>query len=248
MQARMSSSRYPGKVLKPILDKPMIWHQWERTKRATSIDKLILATSTDSSDDVLAAYFTTRKESVFRGSLQNVLSRYYECAVLHQPTHVIRLTADCPLTDPGVIDDVVKTHLKQNNDYTSNQLYPVGISVEVMRFEVLQAAYQEAALRSQREHVTLYIYQHPERFKIGRVDSCDDLSHLRWTVDYAEDFEFVSRVYEALYPEHPHFDMQAILQLLKRQPELIQLNSHFQRNAGLIKSLENDGLMLASDT
>ena len=224
-QARMSSSRCPGKVLKSILGYPMAWHQWERMQRAQSLDQSILATSIDSSDDPLAEYFTQNNQLVFRGSLNNVLNRYYECAQYYQATHVVRLTADCPLIDPAIIDKTVEYHLKNNNDYTSSSLFPVGMSVEVCRFKVLETAYYEAKLRSQREHVTLFIYQHPELFKLGKLLNKEDLSHLRLTVDYPEDFELVVQIYQKLYPQNPHFTMNDVLTLLKEEPELIKINA-----------------------
>lgn len=246
-QARMSSSRCPGKVLKPIMGSPMAWHQWERTQKAHSLDHCILATSTDSSDDVLANYFSTHNQPVFRGSLNNVLNRYYECAKAQKATHVVRLTADCPLIDPAIIDRTVETHLQNNNDYTSIAHFPVGLSVEVCRFSILEQAYYEAKLRSQREHVTLFIHQQPELFKLEFIYNKEDLSYLRWTVDYPEDFEFVKQVYQHLYPQKSNFNMADVLQLLKEQPELIKINAHMKHNEGLIKSLNEDVTMTYLD-
>lgn len=242
----MSSSRYPGKVLKPILDYPMAWHQWERTKRAQSLDHCILATSTDSSDDHLVEYFTKNNQAVFRGSLNNVLNRYYKCAQHYQASHVVRLTADCPLIDPSIIDRTVEVHLKNDNDYTSSSLFPVGMSVEVVRFSVLEKAYYEAQLCSQREHVTLFIYRHPELFKLGKFIHIEDLSHLRWTVDYPEDFEFVLQIYQNLYPDNPQFTMKDVLNLLEEQPNLIKINAHMEHN-GMQKSLAEDCRMTYLD-
>lgn len=246
-QARVSSTRCPGKVLKPILNHPMAWHQLERSKRARLIDQSILATSNDASDDVLADYFNKHHEVVYRGSLNNVLNRYYECAKHYQATHIVRLTADCPLIDPEVIDQTIACHLEQHNDYTSTQQFPIGISVEVFRFEALEIAYYEANLSSQREHVTLFLYQHPERFKIGAFSSKQDLSHLRWTVDYPEDFEFVTQIYQRLYPEKRNFNNADVLALLEQHPELSQLNAHIKPNEGLIKSLAEDKPMSYQD-
>lgn len=246
-QARMSSTRCPGKVLKPLLDRTMIWHQWQRTEQAKSIDKFILATSTDKSDDSLADCFNLEKKLVFRGSLTNVLNRYYECARTYKATHIVRLTADCPLTDPVIIDKTVEFHFANNNDYTITHHFPVGISVEVCSFQALETAYYEAKLSSQREHVTLFIYQHPELFKLGKFSNKEDLSHLRWTVDYPEDFDFVSQVYKRLYPHNPKFNMQDVLHLLETNPELIEINKHMKHNEGLIKSLNEDRKMTYLD-
>ncbi len=171
----------------------MSWLQFQRTKGAKMIDHCVLATSTDPSDDVLADYFTQHQESVYRGSLNNVLSRYYNCAKEYGAQHVVRITADCPLMDPEIIDKVVTAHLEQGNDYTAMKNFPVGLSVEVCTFTALEKTYYEANLRSQREHVTLYIYKHPELFKINRVVHEPNLAHLRWTVDHKEDFIFVTK-------------------------------------------------------
>ena len=242
-QGRMTSSRLPGKVLKPILGHPMAWHQLQRTKQAKQLDKSIFATSTEKSDDVLAEFFIQCNEPIYRGSLNNVLSRYYHCAKEYNPTHVIRLTADCPLIDPLLIDQVIQQHLTDNNDYTGIANYPIGLSVEMMKFSVLEAAYYEAQLRSEREHVTPFIGKHPERFKIGRVTYKENLSHLRWTVDYEEDFILVSRIYETLYPDNPEFRMSDVLSVLDKHPDWTKLNAHFDPREGIKKSVAQDGEM-----
>jgi spore coat polysaccharide biosynthesis protein SpsF len=175
-----------------------------------------------------------------------VLNRYYECAKLYNAKHLVRLTADCPLTDPEIIDKTVEYHLKNKNDFTTTHLFPVGISVEVFTFKALEEAYFEAKLSSQREHVTLFIYSHPERFKLGKFSNKEDLSDLRWTVDYQEDFDFVSQVYEKLYPQTPNFTMLDVLHLLEKHPELIKINQHMQHN-GLLKSLNEDREMTYLD-
>lgn len=246
-QARMSSSRFPGKVLKPICGYPMSWLQWERTKRARLIDQCVLATSEDESDDPLSTYFIRNNQLVFRGSLNNVLNRYYECAKQYKATHIVRLTADCPLIDPFIIDKTIEYHLKNENDYTCNSRFPIGMSVEVFRFTVLEKAYYEAKLRSQREHVTLFIYQHPELFKLGQWINTHDLSQMRWTVDYPEDFELVSYIFEKLYPQNPCFSLNDVLTVIENSPQLIKINAHIEHNQGLLKSLNNDYKMTYLD-
>jgi spore coat polysaccharide biosynthesis protein SpsF len=239
-QARMSSSRLPGKVLKPILGYPMAWHQLQRTKRAKYLDRCIMATSTDPTDDILANYFIQQKETVYRGSLNNVLTRYYECAKHYGASHIVRLTADCPMLDPLVIDKVIIHHLENNNDYTSTHNYPRGIGAEVCTFAALQKAYFEANIRAQREHVTVFLYQNPTLFKLGGLSYKEDLSSQRWTVDYKEDFDFTTQVYEALYPANPNFNMEDIISLLHKHPELTQLNAHCKQNTVLGTPLAQD--------
>jgi len=240
LQARISSTRLPGKVLKPILGIPMLLHQIKRIQRAKLVDKLIVATSLEQADDELENMCKGNGIQCFRGSLEDVLERFYQAAKLFKPEHIVRLTGDCPLTDPEIIDQVIEVHLRGNFDYTSNALeptYPDGLDVEVLRFSVLERARQEATLSSQREHVTLYIYQNPLEFKIGVVKGKTDLSALRWTVDEPQDFALVKDVYEFLYPQNPNFTTKDILEYINIHSELKEINNGFVRNEGLTKSL-----------
>ena len=187
LQARVTSTRLPNKVLAPILGQPMLARQIERLRRATTLDTLVVATSDDASDDPLAAMCAAIGVPWHRGSLNDVLARFQgACAVFGPADHVVRLTGDCPLADPAVIDAVVRHHLASGADYTANAIqpsWPDGLDVEVMRSAVLQRAFDEARLPSEREHVTPYIHKHPEWFSIGHVKGDQDLSCLRWTVD-----------------------------------------------------------------
>ena len=217
LQARMSSSRLPGKVLAPVLGEPMIGRQIERVGRARSIDRLVVATSDDPSDDPLAAYVERLGAPVFRGSLQDVLGRFTAAADAFGPAeHIVRLTADCPLTDPTVIDACVALHLETGADYTTNgqqRTYPVGLDVEALPAAALATADREASDPYDREHVTAFLYRRPERFKLAHLRQAVDRSALRWTVDHPADLEFVRRVYEALYPTKPDFtsaDVEAL--------------------------------------
>jgi spore coat polysaccharide biosynthesis protein SpsF len=214
LQARMTSSRLPGKVMAPVLGEPMIGRQIERLRRSARIDKLMVATSADASDDDLAAYCQGLGVEVFRGSLDDVLGRF--CAALSrnlEATAVVRLTADCPLADPELIDKVIAHHHEAGADYTSNTLgtrtYPHGLDTEVVRPECLY----DANDRYEREHVTPFIYRHPERFRLAGVARHQSLAKLRWTVDVAEDLAFVRDVYARLYPFDPAFGTDAIAAL-----------------------------------
>jgi len=243
LQARFSSSRLPGKVLKPILGKPMLARQIERVLQSHRIDHLLIATSTDPSDDALEDLCRQITIPCFRGSLDDVLGRFYQAAKTLQPQHVVRLTGDCPLIDPEIIDAVIDFYLAGDYDYASNAVqptFPDGLDVEVFRFPILEQVWKEATLPSQREHVTPFIYQHPERFQIGHYRNPENLSHLRWTVDEPEDFTFVTRIYEALFPVNPEFRMQDVLSLLQQRPELATMNQKFERNEGLQKSINED--------
>ena len=162
VQARCSSSRLPKKVLYPILGKPMIIHELQRLKNSKLIDHIVLATSEDSSDDPLVEIVTPITD-VYRGSLDNVLERYYRCAKLYQPVNVVRITGDCPVIDWRIVDEVIRKHWKESNDYTSlTERFPDGLDIEIFTFSALEQAWKNATLNSEREHVTLYIRKHPE--------------------------------------------------------------------------------------
>jgi spore coat polysaccharide biosynthesis protein SpsF len=215
----------------------------ERVQRSKKIDQLIIATSIETSDEGIENLCRDMKVPCFRGSLTDVLDRFYQAALIYGPEHIVRLTGDCPLADPQVIDQVISFHLEGGYDYTSNTVeptYPDGLDVEVCRFTCLAQAWQEATLPSHREHVMPFIHQQPGRFRIGSVRNAVDQSMLRWTVDKPLDFELVTEIYEALYRENPAFTTLDILTLLDARPELKTLNTGYERNEGYRKSLEED--------
>lgn len=243
IQARASSSRLPGKVLKPILGRPMLARQIERLQRCTRIDRLIVATSTDSSDDAVEAVALAVGVDVWRGSLDDVLERFLGAARAYGAADVVRLTGDCPLTDPEVVDAVIELYRSAAVDYASNvapPTYPDGLDVEVVSLAALERADREATRKPHREHVTLYIREHGDQFRLANLAAEHDLSHLRWTVDNPEDFEFVEAVYRDLYPHNPAFSTADILALFERHPELGHGNAHIARNEGLKASLANE--------
>jgi spore coat polysaccharide biosynthesis protein SpsF len=240
LQARTSSSRLPGKVLMPILGQPMILRQIERLKRARGMSALVLATSTDDSDDGLAQVVAAAGIVVARGSLDDVLERFIAAALPFQPDWVVRLTGDCPLADPVLIDRLIVDTLASGADYGStalNPTFPDGLDAEIVRFAVLKQIASEPRTSAEREHVTLAIHRDPERFRLHSVTGAPDLSSLRWTVDDPRDFAFATAVYEALYPVNPAFGAEDILRLLRDRPELARLNGDITRNEGLLKSL-----------
>lgn len=243
IQARVSSSRLPQKVLKPILGISMILRQAERIKRSRLIQQLVIATSTSPLDKVIFDLCKVHGLNCFRGSLDDVLDRFYQASQPHHPDHVVRLTGDCPLSDPELIDDIIQFHLAGNHDYTSNALkptFPDGLDCELIRMSALEKAWKDAKLKTEREHVTPYFYNHPERFRIGHFESKPNLSHLRWTVDEADDFSLVTEIYKALYPSKPHFGYRDILDLLEKRPELKTWNIAHKRNEGYQKSLAEE--------
>jgi len=241
LQVRYSSSRLPMKVLKPILNKPMILHQIERLKHSKMIDKIVVATSSHNSDDIIEKICFENNVEIFRGNLDNVLDRFYQCAKLYNPQHVVRLTGDCPLIDWQVVDEMIQYFLDNNFDYVKTSLkFPDGLDAEVLKIKTLTDVSRNATLPSEKEHVTQYIINNSEQFSNGVYELNQDLSHLRWTVDEPEDFILVEKIYQALYKENPFFLTKDILDLLKEQPYLNHINDSFIRNEGLAKSLEED--------
>jgi spore coat polysaccharide biosynthesis protein SpsF len=243
VQARMGSSRLPGKVMLSLQGQPMIYHVLQRIQTAQRLQQIVVATTTDPSDDPLAAYLSELGVATFRGSPNDVLDRYYQAALQYQASVIVRLTADCPLLDARVIDQTIGLFISGDYDYVSNFLvrtYPDGLDAEVFSMASLTRAWQEAQLPSEREHVTPYLYKHPQRFRqVGLVQAIDR-SQYRWTVDEPADFKFVQAIYSALYPDDPHFDTAAIEGLLERQPALVAINQGIPTNAGYQKSLAED--------
>jgi spore coat polysaccharide biosynthesis protein SpsF len=236
LQARMSSTRFPGKVLAPLQGKPMILRQLERIRRAKKLDGVVVATSTDPSDDLLTRTLEAENLLVVRGELDDVLERYVRVIDEFKPDTVVRLTGDCPLTSPAVIDKVIAEFQQADVDYASNTLeptYPDGLDVEVIRASVLQAYSSLCNDSAEREHVTLGIYRHPETYSLFNIRHRVDLSDLRWTVDNEQDFQFVDWVYETLLPQNAEFDLEQILSLVEKFPEKSRTESDAVRNESL---------------
>ena len=218
IQGRMSSSRLPGKVLAPVLDMPMIGRQVERLRRSRRLDALVLATSRESSDDPLADYCASLGIGVTRGPLEDVLARFaLALDGFPQAATLVRLTADCPLTDWRVLDAMIDRHLATGADYTTASLphrtFPHGLDVEAARVEAFRTAVAEAVDPYDREHVTPFLYRNPQRFRIEGLTREPSLAHLRWTVDYPEDLDFVRHVYAALHAGNPDFGTEEIAAL-----------------------------------
>jgi spore coat polysaccharide biosynthesis protein SpsF len=241
LQARLSSTRLPGKVLLPLAGKPMLERQIERLLRAERVDQLILATSDQGEDEALVRLAETAGIASYRGSLDDVLDRFYRAAEPLAPSHVVRLTGDCPVADPSVIDACIALALEGGYDYASNTLrptWPDGVDVEVVTFAALRTAWKEAATIVEREHVMPFITRRPDRFRLGSLENDVDLSTLRWTVDEPADYEFIRRIYDALYTSNPAFGTADILALLAREPDLMSVNAGFERNEGLRRAEE----------
>ncbi|NQY23176.1 MAG: glycosyltransferase family protein [Campylobacteraceae bacterium] len=248
LQARMSSTRLPNKVLKKVNGKELLAYECERILKSKRIDKLIIATSDDISDDAIESFGLKNNIEVFRGSLKDVLSRYYTCAKEFkdknkiEKLNVIRVTGDCPVIDAGIIDEVVSEFEQNNYDYVSNTLIPTyadGMDIEICTFDALKKSYENVIFESDREHVTLYI-KNNEIFKKLNYTSKNDFSHLRLTVDEENDFELIKNIIENLYPNNPDFDYLDIISYLTKNPNLLYINSDIKRDEGLKKSLKKD--------
>ncbi len=244
IQARMSSVRLPGKVMKEILGKPLIGHLIERLSFAQRIDKIIIATSTNSENDVLAKYVESLGYSVFRGSEDDVLDRFCQAARQHQATHIVRITGDTMLIDPEICDRLIETYLNSKANYAClSPRFAEGVDCEVFSLAALERVNEKAKLKSEREHVTLYINNHPKLFQRVILDSETDDGKTRFTVDEKEDWEVVREIVAGLYQkDQPPFGLAAIKQFLLNNPQLINKNKHITRNEGYLKSLREDGL------
>ena len=249
IQARMGSTRLPGKVLMNLSGKPVLEHVIDRLNQSNYINQIIVATSYGDGNEGIVDLCDLKKVFCFKGSEDDVLDRFYQACKnfnVGLDDIVIRITADCPLIDYEIVDKTIKLHLDENNDYTSNTMpctYPDGLDCEVFNFEVLDNAWKNANLSSEREHVTLYIRNHPEMFKLGGLTNDIDYSDLRWTLDEKEDYILINEIYENLYSSNEFFKMDEILQLLEDKPELNDINSFIMRNEGLEKSLKNDQVL-----
>ena len=187
LQARTGSSRFKNKILKKIYNKSLLEIEIERIKQSKKIDKLIVATSINSEDNIIEDICIKNNIYFFRGSLNNVLERFYKIINIYKPAHIVRLTADCPLIDPEIIDLIINEHLKNKSDYTSNTIiptYPDGMDVEVVKSSAIMQAHNNVIKKSDKEHVTSYINQRPNNFKLLNIENSINLSKYRLTVDY----------------------------------------------------------------
>lgn len=229
IQARTSSTRLPGKILKPLAGLPMIVRQIERLKRSAKLDQIVVATSSDNSDDELIKILEKFDIPFFRGPLANVFERFALVINQHEADVIVRITADCPLLDPEVVDGVISKFLEGNFDYVSstvNRTFPRGLDVEAFSAKKFLEIYENENLTDyEKEHVTPHFYLNQNLYKVGNYSQDVNLSHLRWTVDTAEDFKFVSQVYDNLYDQKKDFSTLDVLQLLEKKPELVHLEN-----------------------
>lgn len=245
IQARMGSSRFPGKVLAKIDNRPLLEILISRVKMSEFIDKIVVATTTEVADDVLCDWLNVNGVEYFRGSEGDVLDRFWRCAKLFSADIIVRITADDPLKDPGVIDDIVDVIQRSDSiDYVSNTLkpsYPEGLDVEVFRFLALDTAYCDATLESEREHVTPYIWKNPEKFELHNVAMSPNLSDWRWTVDKPEDLEFIRSLLD-LADNDIFLGYRDLVEIVKRNVSIMNINANTVRNEGYMKSISKESL------
>jgi len=249
IQGRMSSSRLPGKILADIAGQPMLTRVYVRTSRAATITETVFATTTDPTDDPVAEYCDFAGIPFTRGNLRDVLDRYYQTAKAFNANVIVRITADCPVIDPVLIDDCVNTLLEDEYDFVCNRLpppfgrtYPIGLDTEVCTFAALETAWKDAKETFHREHVMPYLYERielsavncqlsegvsPRGFKIAQLHHTTDFGDYRWTVDTPEDLEFMQQIY-ARFNERDDFSWKDVLQVVHDNPELAAINSSVQ--------------------
>jgi spore coat polysaccharide biosynthesis protein SpsF len=241
IQARMSSSRLPGKVLMALAGKPVLAHVVERLNTCRRLDEVMVATSTDASDDLIALWCAQSGVTCFRGDLLDVLDRYVQAARSCKADVVVRITADCPAIDPDIVDEVVGSFVEGGYEfYGLKGEFPDGLDCTVFASSALERAWREAHLASEREHVGPYIEKNPHLFKSGGLEKFHGLQHLRWTLDEPRDYAFLNEIFSRLYQADQPFSTADVLALLQREPALSSINADIVRNEGYLKSLKHD--------
>lgn len=250
IQARCGSSRLPSKVLKDLCGKTALERVIERVERSKYVDEVMVATTLNKEDIPIVQLVSSMGKRVFAGNALDVLDRYYQAAKLIRPEYVIRITADCPVFDAGLLDDAI-SKLKPETDYMAalSETMADGLDLEIIRFDILKLAWKEAQLASEREHVTMYIKNNRDKFQVQDYESpLGNLHEERWTIDEPEDYLFIKNVYEHFEKEgKEYFDSKDILEYLDANPEVRKINQGFIRNEGLLISLENDRIVKRPD-
>ena len=237
IQARMSSTRLPGKVLQDLAGRPVLDRMVERVKLAKKVTETVVATTTDPLDQPIVDLCHQLKTPVFRGSLPDVLDRYYQCAVNYRADYVVRLTGDCPLIDPNLIDQVITALLDSPLDFTCNRLpppfsrtYPIGLDVEACTFQALENTWRNANAKHEREHVMPYLYEVPGRFRVKQLQNDVDYGGMRWTLDTPEDLELLREVIKRLGGRND-FSWRDVLELFLQDPNLSKINSEVRHKS-----------------
>jgi spore coat polysaccharide biosynthesis protein SpsF len=241
IQARTGSKRFPKKVLARIQNKPLIYYIISRAKK-TKTNQIVLLTTKKTEDKTLLRLAKKYQILGYSGEINDVLSRFYHCAIEFDADPIIRITGDCPMIDSKIIDKLLDVYLKNNYDYVTNTLHPTfpdGLDVEIFSFSALEKAFKNAKLKSEREHVTPYIRNNRKIFKIFNFVNDENLSHLRWTVDEKKDLKLVRKIYSLMKP-NVNFNYKQILKIISKNPSLTKINNGIQRNEGYLISLRKD--------
>lgn len=238
VQARLGSSRLPGKVMKPILGKPLIWHIVNRLKKISSVSNIVISTTNEKDDERLIEFAQSEKISIGAGKVYDIIDRLYQTCKKFNPTIIIKVNGDCPLIDPILIEEGIKIYLnsKEKPDLVTNALdntFPEGTQFGIFNFFTLENLRKNIEKPFWREYFFRYMIEHKHEFKIIGIKNQEDLSSLRWTVDYKEDFEFVKKIFESLYRKNMYFTMNDILECLKKNPEFIKINEKYSSKIGI---------------
>lgn len=241
IQARIDSTRLPGKVLMKLDGITVLRCLFDQLTYSKLLDRKILATTINKSDDVIVDFANSNGLELFRGNSFDVLDRYYQCAKQFTIKHIVRITSDCPLIDPEIIDETIQHYKNGKFDYVNNfykKRFPYGTEVEVFSFDTLEKTWKEANKPSEREHVTPYIYKNPDKFSIGYIEPDQDYSHLHWAIDRFEDLTLVKIIYERIKKKPIH--ISDILRVIKEDPSILTINQKSVPDEGYLKSLEKD--------
>jgi spore coat polysaccharide biosynthesis protein SpsF len=249
VQARMGSTRLPGKILKPLAGNPALWHLIERLRYSKRLQDIVIATTVNGEDDIVVELCKENQVKWFRGSENDVLDRYYQAAKAYDADPIVRITADCPVIDPVIVDEVIEGFFQGQYDvYGLGGEFPDGLDCVLYSFRVLEDLWKNTELPSDREHVgATYIKNHTEKYKIGTYEKFKGLSHHRWTLDEEADLLFLQAIYDRIYRQGQIFATQDILDLLEREPHLMEINSGIVRNEGYLKSLKEDERFLQDE-
>lgn len=243
IQARLGSTRLPGKTLMTIEGDSILGHLVKRVKVSKYVNNIIIATTTKEKDSAIVNFAKNNDLKFYRGSEEDVLDRVYKTAIEYDVDTIVRVTPDCPLLDPRVVDLVISKYIEGNYDYVSNVItptFPDGLDTEVFSFRTLEKTWHEARLPSEREHVTAYIVKHPDKFRQFNVKrEGEDLSGMRWTVDTQRDLEFVKEIFRRVNGRSI-FRMEDVIDVLNKKPDLLKINANITRNEGYLKSLKKD--------
>jgi spore coat polysaccharide biosynthesis protein SpsF (cytidylyltransferase family) len=245
IQARTDSKRLANKVLKEIEGTPMICHIINRIKRARNVEQIILATTDNDSDKILLDIAEKFKIIGFAGNADDVLERFFDVATSFSADPVVRITGDCPLVDPELLDSMIQIFLENKYDYISNTIertFPDGLDIEIFSFDALKKAHEQAKWLSEREHVTPFIVKNQDLFRVYNYKNNQDLSNLRWCVDEEDDLLMVKQIFHEMDAEQ-FFSTSDIIDLISRKPKIAEINKNIKSNEGYKKSLENDKLI-----